>query len=170
MHINEQLNIWSQKTFSFILGNITIAITMYGNGLSVSCLTKSEYNRASDRVYFIPIKTDTEHYYKIDISSSVYAANVNDIDSIQFRCPIDNNQELVFPVIQKPGSDAIKNVVSTVYNGHIYEIHFSKNNGSISEDNKLIIRHMDGTVDNDAIGGNTVSGSVEFHGYASFVD
>lgn len=170
MHINEQLNIWSQKTFSFILGNITIAITMYGNGLSVSCLTKSEYNRASDRAYFIPIKTDTEHYYKIDISSSVYAANVNDIDSIQFRCPIDNNQELVFPVIQKPGSDAIKNVVSTVYNGHIYEIHFSKNNGSISEDNKLIIRHMDGTVDNDAIGGNTVSGSVEFHGYASFVD
>ena len=170
MHISEQLNIWSQKTFSFILGNITVEIVMYGNELSVSCLNKSEYNRASERADFIPIKTDTEHYYKIDIPSSVYIANANDIDSIQFRCPLDNNQELVFPVIQKSGHDTIKNIVSTIYNGHIYEIHFSKDNGSISEDNKLIIRHMDGTVDNNAIGENTVYGSAEFHGYTSFSD
>ena len=100
----------------------------------------------------------------------MYAANVNDIDSIQFRYPLGNNQELVFPVIQKPGSDTIKNIVSTVYNNHIYEIHFSKYNGPISEDNKLIIRHMNGTVDNDAIGQDTISGSVELHGWTSFPD
>lgn len=170
MHINEQLNIWSQKTFPFVLGNITVEIVMYGKELSVSCLNKSEYNKASDRADFIPIKTATEYYYKIEIPGSVYAANVNDIDSVQFRYPIDNNQELVFPVIQKPGSDTIKNIVSTVYNGHIYEIHFSKYNGPISEDNKLIIRHMDGTIDNNAIGANTIYGNVELHGHTSFVD
>ena len=141
---------------------------MYGNALFVIFLNKSEYNRTSITAVFTPIKTATEHYYKIDISSSVYAANVNDIDSVQFRYPLDNNQELVFPVIQKSGYDTIKNIVSTVYNSHIYEIHFSKDNGPI--DNKLIIRHMDGTVDNDAIGQDTISGSVELHGYTSFAD
>ena len=98
---------------------------------------------------------------------------------MQFRQRLGNNQELVFPVIQKPGSDAIKNIVSTVYNGHIYEIHFSKDNpgspnpGSSEpsdKDNKLIIRHMDGTVDNDAIGENTIRGHVELHGYTLFTD
>ena len=143
---------------------------MFGNELSVSCLNKSEYNRQSEQVVFTPIKTATEHYYKIEIPGSVYAANVNDIDSVQFRYPLDNNQELVFPVIQKPGYDTIKNIVSTVYNNHIYEIHFSKDNGLISEDNKLIIRHMDGTVDNDAIGQDTISGSVELRGHTLFAD
>ena len=170
MHINEQLNIWSQKTFSFILGNITVEIVMYGNGLSVSCLNKIGYNRKSEQVVFTPIKTTTEYYYKIDIPGSVYAANISDIDSVQFRYPLGNNQELVFPVIQKSGSDSTKNIVSTVYNGHIYEIYFSKYNGWISEDNKLIIRHMDGTIDNNAIGQDTISGSVELHGYTSFSD
>ena len=170
MHINEQLNIWSQKTFSFILGNITVEIVMYGNGLSVSCLNKIGYNRKSEQVVFTPIKTTTEYYYKIDIPGSVYAANISDIDSVQFRYPLGNNQELVFPVIQKSGSDSTKNTVSTGYNGHIYEIYFSKYNGWISEDNKLIIRHMDGTIDNNAIGQDTISGSVELHGYTSFSD
>ena len=55
-------------------------------------------------------------------------------------------------------------------NNHIYEIHFSKDNGSIIEDNKLIIRHMDGTVDNNAIGQDTISGSVELRGHTSFSD
>ena len=174
MHISEQLNIWSQKTFSFILGNITIEIVMYGNELSVGCLNKIEYNRESGRVVFTPIKTATEHYYKIEIPDSVYTANISDIDSIQFRYPIDNNQELVFPVIQKSGSDTIKNIVSTLYNGHLYEIHFSKDNPESSETsdkhNKLIIRHMDGTVDNNAIGQDTIASSVELREHTSITD
>lgn len=174
MHISEQVNIWSQKNFPFILGNITVAIVMYDNELSVSVLNKNEYTGESLQVDFTPVKTTAEHYYKIYINNTIYSGNVNNIDSVQFRYPIDNNQELVFPVIQKPGYDTIKNIVSTIYNGHIYEIHFSKNNPEFSEsidnDNKLIIRHMDGTVDNDAIGENTVRGFVELHGHSSFTD
>lgn len=174
MHVHEQINIWSQKTFPFILGNITVAITMLFNQLNVSFISKTEYNRKSLNVEFTPVKTTTEHYYHVFIRGSEYTANVNEIDSVQFRYPLDNNQWLVFPVIQKSGSDAIKNIVSTVYNGHIYEIHFSKDNREFFESNdkhnKLIIRHMDGTVDNDAIGQNTISGSVELHGYTPFSD
>lgn len=166
MHVNEQLNAWSRKTFSYIFGDLIVTIATFGNQLSVSFLGNTpEYNRRLIGVLFTPIKTNTEHYYQINISGTDYSLNVNDIDSVQFRYPLGNNQELVFPVIQKPGSDAIKNIVSTVYNGHIYEIHFSKNNQS----NKLIIRHMDGTVDNDAIG-DIISGSAECRGYTSFMD
>ena len=167
MHINEQLNAWSRKTFSCIVGDFIVTIATFGNQLSISFLEDTiKYNRELLGVLFTPIKTNTEHYYKINISDTRYN---NDIDSVQFRYPLGNNQELVFPVIQKPGSDAIKNVVSTVYNGHIYEIHFSKNQ-STNEDNKLIIRHMDGTVDNDAIEDTTSSGSAECRGYTLFMD
>lgn len=170
MHLNEQINAWSRKTFSSIFGDSIVEITTYGNLLLVVFLNKTEYNRASTRAVFTPIKTTTEHYYKIDIPDSVYAANVDNIDSVQFRYPLDNNQELVFPVIQKSGYDTIKNIVSTIYNGHIYEIHFSKDNQSIDEGQKLIIRHMDGTVDNNAIGQDNISGSVELHGHSLFTD
>lgn len=170
MHLNEQINAWSRKTFPSIFGDLIVEITTYGNLLLVVFLNKTEYNRASTRAVFTPIKTTAEHYYNINIPDSVYAANVNDIDSVQFRYPLDNNQELVFPVIQKSGYDTIKNIVSTIYNGHIYEIHFSKDNRSIDEGQKLIIRHMDGTVDNNAIGQDIISGSVELHGYTPFSD
>ena len=169
MHMHESINGWSRKTFSSIFGDLTVMITAYNNYLLVIFSNKSDYNRRVVGVQFTPIKTNTEHYYKIDISDTSYILNVNDIDSIQFRYPLDNNQELVFPVIQKPGSDAIKNIVSTVYNGHIYEIHFSKNNQSTDEGNKLIIRHMDGTVDNNAIG-DIIYGHAEARGYTSFMD
>lgn len=169
MHLGELSNVWSQKTFLAMVVKWTVTIAAFGNQLVVSFLDTPEYNRRLEGVLFTPIKTNTEHYYKIDINSTAYSLNVNDIDSVQFRYPLGNNQELVFPVIQKPGSDAIKNVVSTVYNGHIYEIHFSKNQ-STNEDNKLIIRHMDGTVDNNAIGESTVSGSAECRGYTFFMD
>lgn len=169
MHVNEQLNAWSRKTFSYFLGDLIVTIATVVNQLNISFLGSTpEYNRRLLGVLFTPIKTNTEHYYKIDINSTAYSLNVNDIDSVQFRYPLGNNQELVFPVIQKPGSDAIKNIVSTVYNGHIYEIHFSKNQ-STNEDNKLIIRHMDGTVDNDAIG-DIISGNAECRGYTLFMD
>lgn len=143
--------------------------------LLVSFTNKTEYNRKSTPVIFTPVKTTTEYYYHIYITGgTMYSLNVNDIDSVQFRYPLSNNQELVFPVIQKPGSDAIKNIVSTVYNGHIYEIHFSKDNPESSEPsdkhNKLIIRNMDGTVDNNAIGQDTVQGSVELRGHTLFID
>ena len=174
MHIYESINTWSQKTFPFILGNITVAITMLFNRLNVNFINKTEYNRKSLNVEFIPVKTTTEHYYQVYIRGSEYTANVNEIDSVQFRYPLSDIQWLVFPVIQKSGQDKIKNIVSTVYNNHIYEIHFSKDNpqfpASIDEHNKLIIRHMDGTVDNDAIGQDTISGSVELHGWTSFPD
>lgn len=169
LHIDEQINAWSRKTFSSIFGDSIVEITTYGNLLLVVFLNKSEYNRTSTTAVFTPIKTTAEHYYKIDIPSSVYLANINDIDSVQFKYPLDNNQELVFPVIQKSGSDAIKNIVSTIYNGHIYEIHFSKYNGP-TDDDKLIIRHMDGTVDNNAIGQDNISGSIELHGHSLFTD
>lgn len=170
MHITEQLNAWSRKTFSCFVGDFIVTIATFGNQLLVSFLEDTiKYNRELLGVEFTPIKTNTEHYYKINISDTRYSINGNDIDSVQFRYPLGNNQELVFPVIQKPGSDAIKNVVSTVYNGHIYEIHFSKNQ-STNEDNKLIIRHMDGTVDNNAIGEITVSGGAECRGYTAFMD
>ena len=166
MHITEQLNAWSRKTFSCFVGDFIVTIATFGNQLFVSFLEDTiKYNRRLIGVLFTPIKTTTEHYYEINISGTDYSNNVNDIDSIQFRYPLGNNQELVFPVIQKPGSDAIKNIVSTVYNGHIYEIHFSKNN----LDNKLIIRHMDGTVDNDAIV-DIPSGNAECRGYTEFMD
>lgn len=170
MHIGESINTWSQKTFLSISGKLTVTITTFGNGLRVSFLDTPEYNRRLLGVLFTPNKTNTEHYYQINISGTEYSLNVSDIDSIQFRYPLGNNQELVFPVIQKPGSDAIKNIVSTVYNGHIYEIHFSKDNQLTDEGNKLIIRHMDGTVDNDAIGDITFSGSAECRGYTVFMD
>ena len=165
MHIGELSNVWSQKTFLAMVVKWTVTIAAFGNQLVVSFLDTPDYNRRLLGVQFTPIKTNTEHYYEINISGTDYSLNVNDIDSIQFRYPLGNNQELVFPVIQKPGSDAIKNIVSTVYNGHIYEIHFSKNN----QGNKLIIRHMDGTVDNDAIVEIT-SGSAECRGYTFFMD
>ena len=168
MHINEQLNAWSQKSFSFIFGGFTVRIATVINQLSVSFLEDTiKYNRELLGVQFTPVKTNTEHYYEINISDTRYN---NDIDSLQFRYPLGNNQELVFPVIQKPGRDAIKNIVSTVYNGHIYEIHFSKDNQLTDEGNKLIIRHMDGTVDNDAIGEITFYGHAEARGYTSFMD
>lgn len=171
MHIHEQLNAWSKKSFSFILGGFTVTIATVINQLSVSFLKDAtEYNRRLLSVEFTPNKTNTEHYYQIHISGTDYSNNVSDIDSIQFRYPLDNNQELLFPVIQKPGSDAIKNIVSTVYNGHIYEIHFSKDNQLTDEGNKLIIRHMDGTVDNNAIGETTFYGHAEARGYTSFMD
>ena len=174
MHIYESINTWSQKTFPFILGTITVAIAMLFNRLNVNFINKTEYNRKSLNVEFIPVKTTTEHYYQVYILGSEYTANVNEIDSVQFRYPLGDIQWLVFPVIQKSGQDKIKNIVSTVYDNHIYEIHFSKDNpqfpASIDEHNKLIIRHMDGTVDNDAIGQNTISGSVELHGWTSFPD
>lgn len=170
MHLDKQINAWSRKTFSSILGDSIVKITTYDNLLLVVFLNKTEYNRASTRAVFTPIKTTAEHYYNINIPDSVYAANVNDIDSVQFRYPLDNNQELVFPVIQKSGDDTIKNIVSTIYNGHIYEIHFSKDNQWNDEGNKLIIRHMDGTVDNNAIGQDNISGSVELHGHSLFTD
>ena len=171
MHVHEQLNAWIRKDFSYILGNLIVTIATFGNQLNVSFLGHiSEYNRRLLGVQFTPIKTNTEHYYQIYISGTDYSLNVNDIDSIQFRYPLGNNQELVFPVIQKPGSDAIKNIVSTVYNGHIYEIHFSKDNQLTDQGNKLIIRHMDGTVDNNAIGETTLSGSAEARGYTQFMD
>lgn len=175
MHVNELLNAWNQKTFICIFGNLTVIINTFFKQLSVTFLNKTlDYNRQSLQVSFTPVKTTTEHYYKVYIVGTQYSGNVNYIDSVQFRYPLDKNQELVFPVIQKPGSDAIKNIVSTVYNGHIYEIHFSKDNPGDSEppdkDNKLIIRHMDGTVDNDAIGQNTIYGNVELHGYTLFTD
>ena len=165
MHIGELSNVWSQKTFLAMIVKWTVTIAAFGNQLVVSFLDTPDYNRRLIGVLFTPIKTTTEHYYEIHISGTDYSLNVNDIDSIQFRYPLGNNQELVFPVIQKPGSDAIKNIVSTVYNGHIYEIHFSKNN----LDNKLIIRHMDGTVDNDAIV-DIPSGNAECRGYTFFMD
>ena len=165
MHIGELSNVWSQKTFLAMVVKWTVTIAAFGNQLVVSFLDTPEYNRRLLGVQFTPIKTNAEHYYEINISGTDYSLNVNDIDSVQFRYPLGNNQELVFPVIQKPGSDAIKNIVSTVYNGHIYEIHFSKNN----LDNKLIIRHMDGTVDNDAIV-DIISGSAECRGYTFFMD
>lgn len=171
MHIHEQLNAWSKKSFSYILGGFTVTIATVINQLSVSFLKDAtEYNRRLLSVEFTPSKTNTEHYYQIHISGTDYSLNVSDIDSIQFRYPLDNNQELLFPVIQKPGSDAIKNIVSTVYNGHIYEIHFSKDNQLTDEGNKLIIRHMDGTVDNNAIGEITFYGHAEARGYTSFMD
>lgn len=171
MHVHEQLNAWSRKTFSYILGDVIVTIATFGNQLNVSFLGHiSDYNRRLLGVEFTPNKTNTEHYYKIHISGTDYSLNVSDIDSIQFRYPLGNNQELVFPVIQKPGSDAIKNIVSTVYNAHIYEIHFSKDNQLTDEGNKLIIRHMDGTVDNDAIGEITSYGHAEARGYTSFMD
>ena len=180
MHANEFLNAWNQKTFICIFGNLTVTIDTFFKQLSVTFLNKTlNYNRQSLQVYFAPVKTTAEHYYKVYIIGTQYSNNVNYIDSVQFKYPIDKNQELAFPVIQKSGSDAIKNIVSTVYNGHIYEIHFSKDNpGSpdpeslepSDKDNKLIIRHMDGTVDNDAIGQNTIYGNVELHGYTLFTD
>ena len=176
LHLNEELNGWSRKTFSSIFGDLIVEITTCGNYLFIIFSNKSEYNRQSLIVEFTPVKTTAEHYYKIYINSTAYIGNASDIDSVQFRYPIDNNQELVFPVIQKPGSDAIKNIVSTVYNGHIYEIHFSKDNplspGSTptDKDNKLIIRHMDGTVDNDAVGEGMIIGSVELRGHTLFTD
>lgn len=176
MHMHELINTWSQKTFPSLLGDLTVAITAYNNQLLVIFSNKAEYNRQSLGVDFTPVKTTAEHYYKIYINNTAYIGNASDIDSVQFRYPIDNNQELVFPVIQKPGSDAIKNIVSTVYNGHIYEIHFSKDNplspGSTptDKDNKLIIRHMDGTVDNDAIGEGMITGNVELRGHTLFID
>lgn len=180
MHVNEFLNAWNQKTFRCILGNLTVTIDIFFKQLSVTFLNKTlDYNRQSLQVYFAPVKTTAEHYYRVYITGTQYSNNVNYIDSVQFKYPIDKNQELAFPVIQKSGSDAIKNIVSTVYNGHIYEIHFSKDNpGSPNpeslepsdKDNKLIIRHMDGTVDNDAIGQNTIYGNVELHGYTLFTD
>lgn len=170
MHIGESINAWSQKTFPVLFTKWTITITTFGNQLVVSFLDTPEYNRRLLGVEFTPIKTNTEHYYQIYISGTDYSLNVNDIDSIQFRYPLGNNQELVFPVIQKPGSDAIKNIVSTVYNGHIYEIHFSKDNQLTDQGNKLIIRHMDGTVDNNAIGETTFSGNAEARGYTPFMD
>lgn len=174
MHMNESINGWSRKTFSSVFGDLTVMITAYSNYLLVIFSNKPEYNRQSLNVELTPVKTTAEHYYKIYINDTAYIGNASDIDSVQFRYPIDNNQELVFPVIQKPGSDAIKNIVSTVYNGHIYEIHFSKDNPGdgepIDKDNKLIIRRMDGTVDNDAIGQNTIYGNVELHGYTLFTD
>ena len=171
MHVHEQLNAWIRKTFSYILGDLIVTIATFGNQLNVSFLGHiSDYNRRLLSVEFTPSKTNTEHYYQIHISGTDYSLNVSDIDSIQFRYPLDNNQELLFPVIQKPGSDAIKNIVSTVYNGHIYEIHFSKDNQLTDEGNKLIIRHMDGTVDNDAIGEITFYGHAEARGYTSFMD
>lgn len=171
IHINESFNAWSQKTFLPIFAQWTITIATYANMLLVSFTSKTEYNRQSLGVNFTPVKTTTEHYYKVYIVGTAYSLNINDIDSVQFRYPLDDNQELVFPVIQKPGSDTIKNVVSTVYNGHIYEIHFSKDNPEFSEkDNKLIIRHMDGTVDNDAIGEGVIIGSVELRGHTLFAD
>lgn len=164
MHIAEQVNAWSRKTFSCFVGDFIVTIATLGNQLFVSFLEDTiKYNRELLGVQFTPVKTNTEHYYEINISDTRYN---NDIDSLQFRYPLGNNQELVFPVIQKPGRDAIKNIVSTVYNGHIYEIQFSKDNLG----NKLIIRHMDGTVDNDAIGDITSSGSIECRGYTSFMD
>lgn len=175
MHVSEFLNAWSLKTFICIFGNLTITIATFFKQLSISFITKTlDYNRQSLEVNFTPVKTTTEHYYKFHIYGTQYSNNVNHIDSVQFRYPLDKNQELVFPVIQKLGSDTIKNIVSIVYNGHIYEIHFSKDNPEFSEpndkDNKLIIRHMDGTVDNDAIGENTIQGHVELHGYTLFTD
>lgn len=180
MHVNEFLNAWNQKTFRCILGNLTITIDVFFKQLSVTFLNKTlDYNRESLEVYFAPVKTTAEHYYKVYIIGTKYSGNVNYIDSVQFRYPLGSNQWLVFPVIQKSGSDAIKNIVSTVYNGYIYEIHFSKDNpGSPNpeflepsdKDNKLIIRHMDGTVDNDAIGETTIYGNVELHGYTLFTD
>ena len=170
MHIGESINAWSQKTFPALFAKWTITITTFGNQLVVSFLDTPEYNRRLLGVQFTPIKTNTEHYYQIYINGTDYSLNVNDIDSIQFRYPLGNNQELVFPVIQKPGSDAIKNIVSTVYNGHIYEIHFSKDNQLTDQGNKLIIRHMDGTVDNNAIGETTFYGNAEARGYTSFMD
>ena len=180
MHANELLNAWNQKTFQCILGNLTVTINTFFNQLSVTFLNKTlDYNRKSLTVNFTPVKTTAEHYYKVYIIGTMYSNNVNYIDSVQFRYPLGGNQWLVFPAIQKSGSDTIKNIVSTVYNGHIYEIHFSKDNpGSPNpefsepsdKDNKLIIRHMDGTVDNDAIGGTTISGGVELHGYTLFTD
>lgn len=174
MHIYESINTWNQKTFPFILGNITVAITMLFNQLNVGFINKTEYNRKSLNVEFTPVKTTTEHFYQVYIRGSEYTANVNEIDSVQFRYPLGDTQWLVFPVIQKSGQDKIKNIVSTVYGNHIYEIHFSKDNleypASIDEYNKLIIRHMDGIVDNDAIGQDTISGSVELHGWTSFPD
>lgn len=176
MHINESINGWSRKTFSSVFEDLTVVITAYSNYLLVIFSNKSEYNRESLGVDFTPVKTTAEHYYKIYINDTAYIGNVSDIDSVQFRYPIDNNQELVFPVIQKPGSDAIKNVVSTVYNGHIYEIHFSKDNPlspgptPTDKDNKLIIRHMDGTVDNDAVGEGMITGSVELRGHTLFIN
>ena len=169
MHIGELSNVWSQKTFLAMVVKWTVTIAAFGNQLVVSFLDTPEYNRRLIGVLFTPIKTNAEHYYQINISGTDYSLNVNDIDSVQFRYPLGNNQELVFPVIQKPGSDAIKNIVSTVYNGHIYEIHFSKDNQLTDEGNKLIIRHMDGTVDNDAIG-DIISGSAECRGYTFFMD
>lgn len=176
MHIDEQNNAWSRKTFSSIFWNPIVEITTYGNILLIVFSNKPEYNRESLGVDFTPVKTTAEHYYKIYINDTAYIGNASDIDSVQFRYPIDNNQELVFPVIQKPGSDAIKNIVSTVYNGHIYEIHFSKDNplspGSTptDKDNKLIIRHMDGTVDNDAVGEGMIAGNVELRGHTLFIN
>lgn len=180
MHANELLNAWNQKTFICIFGNLTVTINTFFKQLSVTFLNKTlDYNRQSLSVNFTPVKTTAEHYYQVYIIGTQYSNNVNYIDSVQFRYPLDKNQELVFPVIQKSGSDANKNIVSTVYNGHIYEIHFSKDNpgspnpGSSEpsdKDNKLIIRHMDGTVDNDAIGENNIKGHVELHGYTLFTD
>ena len=176
MHVREFVNAWNQKTFLPIFAQLTVTIAAYADMLLVDFSNKSEYNRQSLAVEFTPVKTTAEHYYKIYINNTAYIGNASDIDSVQFRYPIDNNQELVFPVIQKPGSDAIKNIVSTVYNGHIYEIHFSKDNplspGSTptDKDNKLIIRHMDGTVDNDAVGEGMITGSVELHGHTLFMD
>lgn len=175
LHMSELFNAWSQKTFLPILSQWTITIATYANILLVSFTEKTEYNRKLVGVNFTPVKTTTEYYYHVYITGgTIYSLNVNDIDSVQFRYPLGNNQELVFPVIQKPGSDAIKNIVSTIYNGHIYEIHFSKDNPESSETsdkhNKLIIRHMDGTVDNDAIGQDTIYGNVELRGHTSFLD
>ena len=169
LHLNEQINTWSRKTFPSILGDLIVEITTYGNILFVIFSNRPEYNRLSLSAELTPVKTTAEHYYKIYINNTPYISNASDIDSVQFRYPIDNNQELVFPVIQKPGSDAIKNIVSTVYNGHIYEIHFSKDNQLTDEGNKLIIRHMDGTVDNDAIV-DIPSGNAECRGYTFFMD
>ena len=174
LHINELFNAWNQKTFLPIFSQWTITIATYANMLLVSFTNKTEYNRKSIGVNFTPVKTTAEHYYHVYITGgTMYSLNVNDIDSIQFRYPLGNNQELVFPVIQKPGSDTIKNIVSTIYNGHIHEIHFSKDNPESSEasdkPNKLIIRHMDGTVDNDAIV-DSPSGSAECRGYTFFMD
>ena len=171
MHANEFLNAWNQKTFICIFGNLTVTINTFFKQLSVTFLNKTlDYNRQSLEVSFTPVKTTAEHYYKVYIIGTQYSGNVNYIDSVQFRYPLDKNQELVFPVIQKSGSDAIKNIVSTVYNGHIYEIHFSKDNQLTDEGNKLIIRHMDGTVDNDAIGEITFYGHAEARGYTQFMD
>lgn len=175
MHVNEFLNAWNQKTFRCIFGNLTVTINTFFKQLSVTFLNKTlDYNRESLEVRFTPVKTTAEHYYKAYIVGTKYSGNVNYIDSVQFRYPLGSNQWLVFPVIQRLGSDAIKNIVSTVYNGRIYEIHFSKDNPGdgepIDKDNKLIIRRIDGTVDNDAIGANTIYGNVELHGYTLFTD